>query len=86
MVVPAPPLFLNCQTQSLIRLRAPLSGQFFLLFYSNLQPSKHETALWSTFSPSDILGKRRAKLFNSLKNFEVIGGGGGGGGVITFLF
>ena len=32
-------------------------GDFFLSFYSNPYPSKHESALWSTFSPSDILGK-----------------------------
>ena len=25
----------------------------FLLFYSNLHPSKHETALWTTFNPFD---------------------------------
>ena len=48
---------------------APLSGHF-LFFYSNLHPSKHETALWSTFSPSDILGKLWSKLLNSLKNLE----------------
>ena len=52
----------------------PPPPNFFLLFYSNLHPSKHETAFWSTFSPSDILVKLRAKLLNSSKNFEGIEG------------
>ena len=61
----------------------PVIRSIFLLFYSNLHNSKHETALWSTFSPSDIHGRLRTKLSNSLKNLEellwslgVLGGGG----------
>ena len=48
----------------------PVIRSIFLLFYSNLHPSKHETALLSTFSPSDILGKQWTKLLNSLKNLD----------------
>ena len=32
----------------------PVIRSIFLLFYSNLHPSKHETALWKSFSPSDV--------------------------------
>ena len=39
----------------------PNIRSIFLLFYSNLHTSKHETALWSTFSPSDVIGKLRTK-------------------------
>ena len=49
---------------------ALLSGQFFLLFYLNLHPSKHDIVLWSTFSPSDMIEKLRTKLSNSIKNLE----------------
>ena len=67
----------------------PVIRSIFLLFYSILHPSKHEKAIWSNFSPSDILGKLRAKLGNSLNNLEEFGGNCGGvreGGVMKFLF
>ena len=65
-----------------------LSGQFSLLFFSNLHPSKNETVLQNTCSPSDIPWKIQTKLSNSSKVLEELKQGwvrGGGGGVQTIF-